>query len=98
MKQLRVHPGVLLEAEAAVEWYGRRSPRAALRFLDEFRSAIQRIREAPEEFPRLAFDTRRIVLRHFPYIAVFHETESMMEIAAVAHGRRRPDYWRERLT
>jgi len=46
----------------------------------------------------LAFNTRRVVLSRFPYIVVFRETVTEIEIVAVAHGRRRPGYWRERLS
>ena len=97
MKQIRVHPDALREADATIEMYGKRSPQAAER-LAEFRSAIERIRQTPSHFPWSAFGTRRIVLHHFPYLVVFRETETTIEIVAVAHGRRRPNYWRERLT
>jgi toxin ParE1/3/4 len=98
MKQIRVHPDALHEADATIEWYGKRSPQAAARFVAEFRSVIERIRQTPNHFPRSAFGTRRTALHHFPYLVVFRETETTIEIVAVAHGRRRPNYWRERLT
>lgn len=96
MKFVRVHPEALREAEAAVAWYGERSPNAAGRFVVELRSALERIQQAPSQFPKLAFDARRMVLGRFPYVVVFRETVTEIEIVAVAHGRRRPGYWRER--
>jgi hypothetical protein len=36
------------------------------------------------------------VLRRFPYLIVFREGMEGIEIVAVAHGRRRPGYWRDR--
>jgi len=94
---VRIHPAALEEAEAATEWYRRRSLRAAEMFLDEIDRAIERIGGHPGQFPEYAFGTRRIVLRRFPYLLVFRETAPGMEVIAVAHGRRRPGYWRDRV-
>ena len=98
MKPIRVHPEAQLEAEAAIEWYGQRSPHAAGRLVAELRSALESIQEAPRRFPKFAFDARRKLLGRFPYVIVFRETKVEIEIIAVAHGRRRPGYWRERLS
>ncbi len=71
MKPIRVHPEAQLEAEAAIEWYGQRSPYAAGRFVVELRSAFKRIQRGPNQFPTLAFNTRREVLGRFPYLVLF---------------------------
>ena len=93
----RIHPAALEEAEAATEWYRRRSVRAAGMFLDELDRAIERVGDHPGQFPEYAFGTRRLVLPRFPYLVVFRETGAGVEILAVAHGRRRPGYWRDRV-
>jgi plasmid stabilization system protein ParE len=66
-------------------------------FLDELNRAIERISQHPRQFSAYEFGARRIVLRRFPYLVVFRETASGIEIIAVVHGRRRPGYWRNRL-
>jgi plasmid stabilization system protein ParE len=93
---VRIHPAALEEAETATDWYRQRSRRAAEMFLDELDSAIKRIGQHSRQFSVYEFGTRRIVLRRFPYLVIFRETASGMEIIAVAHGRRRPGYWRDR--
>lgn len=98
MKAIRVYPEALREAEDAIEWYGQRSTHAARGLVTELRSAMERIRQAPSQFPKLAFDAQRVVLGRFPYVVVFRETRTEIETVAVAHGRRRPGYWRERLS
>jgi len=65
-------------------------------FLDELDRIIERIGDQPSQFPLHEFGTRRCTLRRFPYIVVFRETEAGVEIIAVAHGRQRPGYWRDR--
>jgi plasmid stabilization system protein ParE len=94
---LQIHPDALEEAEAAVDWYARRSWRAARLFLDELDRAIDRIGQNPELYPSHDFGTRRMVMRRFPFVIVFRSAAGGIEIIAVAHGRRRPGYWRERV-
>jgi len=96
-ESLRIHPAALEEAEAAVDWYAVRSRRAAGMFLDELDRAIDRIGRYPEQFPPHDFGTRRIALRRFPFVIVFRKVPAGVEIIAIAHGRRPPGYWRERL-
>jgi plasmid stabilization system protein ParE len=55
--------------------------------------AMERIQEAPRQWPRYLGGTRRYMLRRFPFFVVFRELDDRMQILAVAHGRRRPGYW-----
>src|SRR5438105_2102689 len=96
IESLRVHPAALEEAEAATDWYAQRSRRAAERFLDELDRAIDQIARNPAQYAVHEFGTRRMVLRRFPFVIIFREAPAGVEIIALAHGRRRPGYWRER--
>jgi len=97
-RPVRLHPAALAEAVAAFAWYGERSESAAGRFLDELDWAIERISQQPGTYPPFGAGTRRIRLPHFPYLVIFRVVEDSLEVIAVAHGRRRPGYWRQRLT
>jgi plasmid stabilization system protein ParE len=92
-----LHPAALEEAEAAVHWYRERSPRAARRFVDELNQVIDRILEAPHRWPRSTNGTRKLNLPCFPFAVVYWLTENQIQIIAIAHGRRRPGYWKYRL-
>ena len=92
-----IHPAAIEEARAAVEWYRERSSRAAEWFFADLDKMISRIARFPEQFPRGKFNTRRAVLHRFPYVVVFRPSHDFVEVIAVAHGRRKPSYWRERL-
>jgi plasmid stabilization system protein ParE len=85
------------EAEATTDWYRRRSVRAAELFLDELDHAVDRLENDATQFPEHLWGTRRIVLHRFPYLVIFRVTVSAVEVIAVAHGHRRPDYWRDRV-
>jgi plasmid stabilization system protein ParE len=95
---VQIHPAAWEELEAADEWYAQRSNRAVDEFLNDLRRAIQQMSDHLEQLPQFEFGTRRVVLRKFPYRLVFRETQSSVEIVAVAHGRRRPGYWRKRVS
>jgi plasmid stabilization system protein ParE len=95
-KKVLFHPAAVDEAEAAARWYRERSPRAAARFINEIDQVIRRIVAAPQRWPRGPHNTRRAKLPCFPFRLVYRESENVIEILAVAHGRRRPGYWRAR--
>ena len=80
-----------------MEWYRQRSLRAAEMFLDELEWAIESIAKHSRQHSLYESGTRRIVLRRFPYLVVFRETATGIEIVAVAHGHRRPEYLRDRM-
>lgn len=84
-----IHPSALDEAEAAADWYSKRSLRAAAQFLTELDRMVARISEHPEQFPAYEFGARRALFRRYPYFLVFRETISRLEIIALAHARRR---------
>lgn len=96
-QRLLIHPDAVDEAEAALAWYANRSDAAAQAFLDELDRTISKIALDPNHYQLHEFDTRRAVLRRFPYVVVFRIDTGGIEIIALMHGHRRPGYWRARL-
>ena len=96
-KQLSFHPAAIEEAEAAARWYRDRSPRAAARFVEETNQVIERILDAPQRWPPGPRGTRKVKLPCFPFLLIYREADDAIQILAVAHGRRRPGYWKKRL-
>ena len=88
-----LHPEAIGEARAAHAWYQVRNAEAAEAFMAELDMAIARIEEAPRLWPPYLGETRRYLLRRFPFFVVFRESNERVEIPAVAPGRRRPGYW-----
>ncbi len=97
-RQVQVHPKAVAEAREAAAWYRERSASAADAFLSELDRAVERIAEAPEMPPRYVGGTRRFLLRHFPYSLVYREKAGTIEVVAIAHARRKPEYWKGRLS
>jgi plasmid stabilization system protein ParE len=95
--RLEIHPRAAVEAGAARRWYAQRSPATAQRFVAELDRAIQRITAAPQQFPPYLHGTRVYRIPRFPYLIVYLEASGLVQVLAVAHGKRRPGYWRRRL-
>ena len=93
---LHLHPEAIEEAHAAAQWYKDQSPVAADAFETEVGRAVQLIGDAPERWPKYMSGTRRFLLRRFPFYLVYRLHEGSIEVIAVAHGRRRPGYWKGR--
>ena len=93
---LEFHPDAIAEARAAREWYAKRSPAAADAFMAELDRAVDLILSTPQRWPPYLHGTRRYPLRRFPYSVVYREIAGVVRVVAVAHGRRRPGYWRNR--
>ena len=95
-RPVEFHPDAVAEARAAFEWYQERNESAAGLFLTELDLAIERITETPERWPLYLRGTRRFLLRRFPFAVVYRQVAETIQIVAVAHGRRKPGYWKER--
>jgi plasmid stabilization system protein ParE len=93
---IEFHPDADDEAVAAHRWYKEQSQRAAARFLEELDRAIDRIESNPLCGGAYLHGTRCCLLRRFPYLVVYHPTEVALQVIAIAHGRRRPGYWKSR--
>ena len=94
---VRFHPAAAQEVESTYDWYAARNPAAAHGFREELRQAVDAVAEHPETWPRYGSRARRYVLPSFPFTLVYVLQGDEVEVIAVAHGRRRPGYWRTRL-
>ena len=90
------HPGASEDYEQAFVWYSARGERVALDFEREIHRSLRLIAENPLQWPRYDARRRRIIVRKFPYSIIYEIINRRIMVLAVAHGRRRPYYWRER--
>lgn len=93
---------VRLEAEeellAAAEWYEARKPGLGAELLAAVDEAFEQIVESPFASPvwRPGIPHRFHPVRRFPYLIFFVVDHVVVEVVAIAHGKRWPGYWRER--
>jgi plasmid stabilization system protein ParE len=91
-----VHPAALDEAGAAAAWSRERSSDAASAFLDEIERAIAAIQQGPERWPSCGRSAHRFLMSKFPFAVGYRIRGMTVEVLAIAHGHRRPGYWRGR--
>ena len=102
MKPARLAPEAVTELADAAVWYESRSRGLAGKFLQEFETVLRLIESRPASFPRLLdtspeLNIRRALLPRFRYASIFIELPSEIRILAVAHVKRRPGYWLNRI-
>jgi toxin ParE1/3/4 len=94
MTQAIFHPVARRELEEAIDYYNAESQGLG----SEFREEVQRVLALLTRFPRLGQpvrgSVRRMMLSRFPYCIYYRPlTPDTLHILAVAHNRRRPEYW-----
>jgi plasmid stabilization system protein ParE len=95
-RSVRVHPDAVRDVEDRIAFYLNRSEIAAERFLAEVEQALGLVAEAPGRWPLFRGGTRRFVMAAFPYSIIYREMPNEVQVLAVAHAKRRPQYWRGR--
>ena len=86
------------ELREAFEYIAGQSVDAAERYLSDFDATITRIVQFPNAHPPLRSGFRRILLTRFPYQVIYRVEDDAIRIYAVAHLKRRPGYWRRRMS
>lgn len=85
------------ELNEAVAYYEARVAGLGNDLRMEIEHAVWQIRETPERWQRHTERTRRFLVRRFPYSVVYLIQPDHLWIIAVAHHKRRPRYWENRL-
>jgi plasmid stabilization system protein ParE len=93
----RFHPEARDEFREAVRWYRARDRRASSELRVKVSSAIRVIAGTPQRWPKYLYGTRRFVMQRFPFSVVYLDDPELVTVIAVAHSKRKPGYWRDRL-
>ena len=103
MRALRVLAAAALEAQEAARWYEDQRAGLGREFREALRASLDTLCEG--RVPGVAWPGRlgergvkRISLKRFPFHLVFVVSGETSVVLAAAHRRRRPGYWRDRLT
>lgn len=84
------------DLDAALSWYEAHAPEIMPQFREALRAAVVRIAENPKQFLASSHQTRRALLRRFPYLVIFRETVHAVYVVAVFHTSRDPRTWQQR--
>jgi plasmid stabilization system protein ParE len=91
-----VRPAAAGDIEDAFLWYEEQRPGLGEEFLEELNITIASIVENPGNYPVMKRETRRVLLRRFPYGVYYRVLEDRVLVVACYHARRDPRGWQKR--
>ena len=102
MTTASLHPAALEELLAEIEYLEDAEPGLGEKYFSEVQRRVRQATRFPASgAPILGFearyDVRRFGLRTFPAAVITASIRGELIVIAVAHTRRDPEYWRERL-
>ena len=97
-RELRSTQPASEEFSEAVHWYEKRRSGLGAEFFEAVSATMALIAERPEVGTAIGAggSTRRMLVGPFPYQVIYHLTRTEIVIVAVAHLKRRPNYWKGR--
>jgi plasmid stabilization system protein ParE len=98
MRRIRTSEPASDEFADAVRWYEARRSGLGAEFFDAVATTVSLIETSPEIGTTISTDghTRRALVARFPYEVVYRLRPTEIVIAAIAHLKRRPEYWKNR--
>jgi hypothetical protein len=94
-KPHRIHDEAILDLPLGARFYEKRRPGLGREFVLAVDSAISKIVEAPQRWPRF-FGAQRYLLDRFPYSIIYRVVNEQDQVLAVAFQKRKPTYWKRR--
>ena len=91
------HPAAQDEYDEILAYLEVEAPAVVEAFREELMRTVAFIEEHPEAAPVEHGDIRCKLLKRFPYELYYAAEIDRLRVLAVAHQRRRPGYWSDRL-
>jgi toxin ParE1/3/4 len=97
VKFIVIHTEARIELDGAIAYYEAQKVGLGLDLLSEVEKVIAKIQQNPNlGTPYKINGVRRYVIKSFPYLIFYIELEEVIWIIAIAHGKRKPNYWKKR--
>lgn len=93
---VHIRPSAAADVEDAALWYDGQGSGLGAQFLAEVASSLVRISDNPRQFGILHRETRRCLLRRFPYGLFFRVSGEDVIVVACFHASRDPRRWQAR--
>ena len=92
-----VRPAAAADIDEAFLWYEGQRAGLGAEFLSAAQALIDAIAENPLKHPVVGRNTRRALLRRFPYAIYYRVYDEIVVVVACMHGRRDPRRWQTRV-
>jgi toxin ParE1/3/4 len=92
-----IHSEAIAELDQAIAYYEEQKVGLGLDFLAAIEQATNKIQQNPNLgtiYKNLV--VRRYVIKRFPFLIFYAVLPDIIWIVAIAHGKRKPDYWKTR--
>jgi toxin ParE1/3/4 len=93
MKRVVIGNEASVEIKEAIAFLNRRREGVGYDFDADVEAALEMIGKQPKAFSPYKRGFRKYVVQPFGYLIFYKELDDYVWIAAVAHGKRKPDYW-----
>jgi len=97
MKTVWFDPRAEEEFLLGAQYYEDQEPGLGLRFTTAVKVAVRVASESPRIHRRTIGGCRKCRIVRFPYTLIFRELNGEMQVIAVMHMKRHPNYWKERI-
>jgi toxin ParE1/3/4 len=97
VKPAEFHPQAEAELVEAVAFYDAEAANLGTEFAIAVEVAVDFVRANPDAGTPLRSELRRWLVRRFPYAIIYREEPERVYILAIAHHRRKPEYWQDRM-
>jgi len=94
--EVRLRPEAERDLSEAAVWYEEQVAGLGHQFLDEVFNALSTVGDAPHRYPVVHGNTRRMLIRKFPFGVYYQIEKSTVIVLAIMHASRDPRLWRRR--
>jgi toxin ParE1/3/4 len=97
VKPILFHRQARFELDRAVGYYERQKQGLGLDLHAEVEKAVAKIQQNPKlGSPYQVEEIRYFLVSRFPYVIYYADLPEYIWVVAIAHGSRKPGYWRKR--
>jgi toxin ParE1/3/4 len=91
-----IRPAAAADLQDAFDWHERQRSGLGAAFREAVRNKLGDIAANPMQYQVVHRDTRRALLRRFPYGLYYRVYPGIVVVVACMHGRRNPRRWKMR--
>ena len=87
----------VVELDEAFEYYEYQQTNLGYRFISEIQQTLTRVELYPKAWHPLSENTRRCIVKNFPYGIIYQERDTFILIVAIMNLHRNPNSWIDRI-